>query len=105
MEIVMEDFEKEKLRRAKKQVNELKGFYVHLVVYILINAFILVNIYLNTDDFWKWQHFVTLFGWGIGLAFHATKTFGFNPFFGKDWEKKQIQKYIEEDKKEMDKYK
>ncbi len=101
----MEDFEKEKLRRAKKQVNELKGFYVHLVVYILINAFILVNIYLNTDDFWKWQHFVTLFGWGIGLAFHATKTFGFNPFFGKDWEKKQIQKYIEEDKKEMDKYK
>ncbi|KQC28726.1 2TM domain-containing protein [Flagellimonas eckloniae] len=105
MDITMEDFNNEKLKRAKKKVDELKGFYVHLTVYIIVNVFILVNIYLNTDDFWKWPHFVTLFGWGIGLAFHATKTFGFNPFFGKDWEKKQIQKYIEEDKKEMDKFK
>ena len=38
------------------------------------------------------------------LGFHAVKTFDYNPFFGKDWEAKQIQKYMEEDKKEMDKY-
>ena len=32
------DFEMEKKReRAKKQVAELKGFYVHLLVYILVN--------------------------------------------------------------------
>lgn len=100
----MEQFEQEKYKRAKKKIEELKGFYIHLVVYIVINLFILVNIYLNTDDFWRWPHFVTLFGWGIGLAFHAAKAFNFNPIFGKNWEERQIQKYIEEDKKEMDKY-
>lgn len=100
----MEQFEQEKYKRAKKKIEELKGFYIHLAVYVVINLFILVNIYLNTDDFWSWPHFVTLFGWGIGLAFHAAKTFNFNPIFGKNWEERQIQKYIDEDKKEMDKY-
>lgn len=101
----MENFEKEKLKRAKKQVEELKGFYIHLVIYVAVNAFILVNIYLRSDNFWEWGHFVTLFAWGIGIFFHASKVFDFNPLFGKKWEEKQIQKYIEEDKKEMDKYK
>jgi len=101
----MENFEKDKLKRAKKQVEELKGFYIHLVIYVVVNAFILVNIYLRSDNFWEWGHFVTLFAWGIGIFFHASKVFDFNPLFGKKWEEKQIQKYIEEDKKEMDKYK
>lgn len=101
----MENFEKEKLKRAKKQVEELKGFYIHLVIYVAVNTFILVNIYLRSDNFWEWGHFVTLFAWGIGIFFHASKVFDFNPLFGKKWEEKQIQKYIEEDKKEMDKYK
>lgn len=100
----MENFDQDKYKRAKKRIEELKGFYMHLSIYTIINAVILVNIYLHADDFWQWHHFVTLFGWGIGLGFHATKTFGFNPFFGKKWEEKQIQKYIDEDQKEMDKY-
>ncbi|WP_240740160.1 2TM domain-containing protein [Flagellimonas allohymeniacidonis] len=105
MEVVMESMEQRKLERAKKRIEELKGFYIHFAIYIIINVFILVNIYLSTDNFWKWGHFVPLAGWGIGVAFHASKTFGFNPLFGKKWEERQIQKYIEEDKKEMDKYK
>ncbi len=99
------DLEQNKLERAKKQVEEIKGFYVHLSIYIIINAFVLVNIYLHTDHFWQWPHFITLFGWGIGLLFHASKTFGFNLLFGKKWEERQIQKYIDEDKKRMDKFK
>nr|WP_299485861.1 2TM domain-containing protein [uncultured Allomuricauda sp.] len=101
----MENFNKDKYKRAKKQVEEMKGFYIHLSIYTLINAVILVNIYRNTDDFWQWPHFVTLVGWGIGLLFHASKVFGFNLLFGRGWEERQIQKYIDKDKKEMDKFK
>lgn len=101
----MEDINRDKYKRAKKQVEELKGFYIHLTVYLIINAFILVNIYLNTDEFWVWPHFIPLFGWGIGLAFHWAHVFGFNPLFGKNWEKRMVQKYMEEEKKEMDRYK
>lgn len=104
MEIIMENLEQEKYKRAKKRVEEIKGFYIHLAVYTVINVFILVNIYLHSDHFWQWPHFITLFGWGIGLALHGAKVFGYNILFGKDWEERQIQKYIDKDKKDADKY-
>ncbi len=100
----MEQFDQEKYNRAKKKVELLKGFYIHSIVYVVINTFILINIYLHTDYFWQWPHFITPFAWGVGLAIHASKAFEFNFFMGKDWEERQIQKYIEEDKKKMDKY-
>ena len=40
----MEKFDKEKYNRAKKRVDELKGFYIHLAIYVVINTFILINI-------------------------------------------------------------
>ncbi|BDW91266.1 MULTISPECIES: 2TM domain-containing protein [Flavobacteriaceae] len=105
MEIIVENFNKEKYNRAKKRVEEIKGFYIHSAIYIVINTFILINIYVRTDNFWQWEHFITLVAWGIGLMFHASKTFGVNPFLGRDWEQRQIQKYMDEDKEEMKKYK
>lgn len=104
----MENTEQEKLRRAKKKVDEMKGFYIHFAIYLLVNIFILVNIYLATirdgDGFWKLGHFFTAIFWGIGVGFHAAHAFDINPFFGKRWEEKQIQKYIDKDKKEAEKY-
>jgi len=97
----MDGTNEERLKKAKRKVDALKGFYIHLTVYILVNAFILVNIYLETvrenSEFLKWEHFFVLFAWGIGLFFHAVGVFRWNPFFGKDWEKRQIEKYIRED--------
>ncbi len=104
----MENYNEDKLKQAKKRVEEIKGFYIHLAVYLAINAFIMINIavrsYNDSDSFWEFGTFVTPVFWGIGLLFHAIHTFNLNPFFGKDWEKKQIQKYMDEDKREADKY-
>ncbi len=101
----MENFENDKLKRAKKQVDELKGFYIHMAVYLVVNVFILVNIFLHTDSFWQWGHFFTPLFWGVGLLFHSFKAFKYNPFFSKGWEERQIQKYIEKDKEEAKKFK
>lgn len=107
MEII--DPNEDKLKRAKKQVEEMKGFYIHLAIYIIINSFIIINILIRSlsdgDRFWALHTFFTPFFWGIGLAFHASKVFGFNPFFGKKWEERQIKKYIEKDEQEAAKYK
>jgi len=104
----MKNYDQDKYSRAKKKVEKLKGFYIHLAVYLVVNSFILVNIYIRTLDgtetFWKFSTFFTLFFWGIGLAFHAANTFSLNPFLGKKWEERQIQKYIDKDKHEADKY-
>ena len=40
----MNNIEEDKLKRATKRVDELKGFYIHLAVYVAVNAFIMINI-------------------------------------------------------------
>lgn len=109
---IMDTNNKEKLERAKKRVEGLKGFYIHLAVYIIINTFIsTMKIVQNMSDgesfndaFWDFGTFAVWFFWGIGMFFHGVKVFSYNPFFGKNWEQKQIQKYMDKDKKEAEKY-
>ncbi|MCW5519776.1 2TM domain-containing protein [Aureitalea sp. L0-47] len=83
-----------RLERAKKKVEELKGFYIHLTIYlIMVPVFIYINI--RSTSF-PWAIF-PIGGWGFGVMGHASEVFGWNPFFGKDWEERKIRKFMEED--------
>jgi hypothetical protein len=42
-----------------------------------------------------------MLGWGIGVASHAFKTFG----IGRDWEERQIKKYMEKEDENDKKWK
>jgi len=86
----------EAYKRAKKRVEELKGFYAHLIVYVVVNA-VLVLINLWTSPGFLWFLF-PLVGWGIGLFFHAVFGFGLFGVFTKEWEDKKIKEYMEKDK-------
>ncbi len=109
----METANKEKQNRAKKRVEELKGFYRHLAVYLVVNSVIsIAKIIQNvgngeafTDALFDFGTFAVWVFWGIGLAFHAAKTFSYNPFFNRDWEERQIRKFMEEERKETEKFK
>ncbi|MCM4171425.1 hypothetical protein DHD32_08030 [Arenibacter sp. TNZ] len=112
MEIM--DLEKDKkLERARKQVKELKGFYVHLSVYLAVN--LLITIVEITEKMGRGETFFEAFRdfgtfaiwlfWGIGLVFHGLKVFSCSPFFNKEWEARQIQKYMDKEKRESEKYK
>ena len=111
MEII-EDRDKSKLRRAKKRVEELKGFYWHLASYLIVNLVITTfKIVRNLSEgetfgeaFWDFGTFAIWFFWGIGLFFHGAKVFGTIPILGKEWEERQIRKFIEKEKREADKY-
>ncbi|MEJ2163869.1 MAG: 2TM domain-containing protein [Robiginitalea sp.] len=99
----------DKRKEAKKRVDELKGFYIHLAVYIAVNIFIqlaiVINHYKDGEPLFSWPSLVTPFFWGIGLAFHAAHVFGFGLVLGKDWEERMIRKYMEEDRREAEKFK
>ena len=101
--------QEEKLKRAKKRVDEIKGFYIHLSIYLVINTFIIINLAMqnfgNDGDFWSFPTIITPVFWGIGLAFHAVHTFNGGSFLGKKWEERMIQKYMDKDKEEANKYK
>lgn len=106
----MEEFNMlDKRKRAKKRVDELKGFYIHLLVYLIINTFIIAVMFMSQADkanfSLHWYNFSTAIFWGLGLLIHALVTFRLNPFFGKSWENRMIQKYMDEDRKESERFK
>ncbi len=80
-----------KYRRAKKHVEDIKGFYGSLVAYCVVIPFL---VFVNYRTHWDFQWFwFPLFGWGLGLVIHAFKTFG----YGRDWEERKIRKIMEKD--------
>ena len=95
----MENFNKEtKYLRAKERVEKLKKFYGNLLSYVLVIA-LLAGINYWTNE-WRYMWFLwAAFGWGIGLFFHALKTFNLNPFFSRDWEERKIREFMDEEEK------
>ena len=88
--------------RAKKKLDKLKGFYWHLAAYIIVNIFLIsmASSNLHEDEsFWQFKTFATAIFWGIGLAFHAMGTFGPDLLFGKNWEEKKMNEFMNKDKR------
>ena len=80
---------------AKKRVEKLKVFYIHLGIYLLcIPMFIYLNYIVNTGFPWA---FFPIIGWGIGVANHASEAFNNSPFLGKNWEEKKIRELMEKE--------
>jgi hypothetical protein len=85
--------EDERLRHAKERVEEIKGFYIHLGVYVIINAALFaINMITNPDALWFYWPMI---GWGIGLAIHLFAFLAEGRLFGPEWEKKKIRELMD----------
>ena len=95
----MENYSREnKYLRAKERVEELKSFYNNLISYIFVCAGLAI---INYFTYWGYKWFLwVIFGWGIGIFFHALSTFRLNPFLSKQWEQRKIKQYMEQDKED-----
>ena len=83
--------------RAKKKVDAIIGFYWHLAVYVIVNLFLFILIGVNAG-FSGFGPYATAVFWGIGLVFHFLGVFGPNFFFGKNWENKKIDEFMEKER-------
>jgi hypothetical protein len=84
-----------KLENAKKQVKRMKGFYIHAIVYICVNLFIIVaNSIESSKGFADADGYMTALFWGFGLLAHAMSVFAPDFILGKNWEEKKIQEYM-----------
>lgn len=92
----MENYSQTELLKAKKRVKKVKGFYIHLIVYICVNTFLITINLLNSNS-GHWFLF-PLIGWGIGLFADAANTFNFIPFLNRDWENRKIKQYMDEER-------
>ena len=97
------NIENQKYIRAQKKVKKIKGFYSHLIVFIVINLFLSVfNIYRYMNNGYEFSEIITEFGvfstpvfWGIGLFFHWMGVFGFKSLFSSNWEERKIKEYMD----------
>ncbi|WP_114905249.1 2TM domain-containing protein [Kordia sp. SMS9] len=95
----------ERYLRAQKRVDDIRGFYIHLLVYICVNLFISIKkIMRNMENgetfeqaFYDFGTYVVWLAWGIGLAFHAFNVFFKNGVFGSNWEERKIREYMEDE--------
>jgi hypothetical protein len=97
------NIENQKYIRAQKKVKKIKGFYSHLIVFIIINLFLSgFTIYGYMDRGYEFTEAITKFGvystaffWGIGLFFHWMGVFGFKSLFSSNWEERKIKEYMD----------
>ena len=86
--------------KAKNKVDRERGFYNHLIIYILVNTVITVLKVWNDLD--SWESFtdelisinvLSVWGiWGIFLIFHF---FSFK--YGGAWEERKIEQFMNEE--------
>jgi len=81
----------EALRRARKQVKEIRGFYASLGAYlVIIPALWILNLSMGGRI---WAYWPTI-GWGIGLTIHGLSVFAGGSFFGAAWEERKIEELM-----------
>jgi hypothetical protein len=89
----------EELREiAKKRAKDKIGFYVHFIIYILVNGFLFAQWYWITEGTGYPWVIPTTVGWGIGIIAHFLGVFVIEPK-SRTLEEKEYQKLKKESKK------
>ena len=84
--------EEELYREARKRVEEKKGFFTHLAVYIIVNILLVIIWAFPSGGGSPWFLW-PLGGWGIGVLFHFLGVFVFSR--KSNWEKREVEKEVE----------
>ena len=73
--------------RAVKRLKKRRDFYGHILVYLLVNAFLVV-IWAMTGAGFFWPIF-PIVGWGIGVIMNA-----WDVYFAEDFDEEDIEREI-----------
>ena len=85
----------DKYLRAKKRVEEIKGFYGNLLAYLIV---IPLLVWVNSwSSNFPWVIFPAV-GWGIGVILNGLCAFGYSPILGRNWEERKIREFMSEDR-------
>lgn len=74
---------------ALKRLKKRRDFHAHLLVYVLVNAFLVVIWAVTTPGGFFWPVF-PIVGWGIGVVMNA-----WDVYFAQDFTEEQISEEIE----------
>jgi len=77
---------------AFRQVRKLRGLYSHIISYVVVMSGIAaINLILMPRVIW---FIYPLLGWGIGIISHAVSVLNVLPWFGPEWERRQVERRL-----------
>lgn len=80
-------------KAAEERAEMLQGYYIHLLVYVVVNAgLFLINLLTKGSD-GGWWFYWPLAGWGIGVMVHTLVTF--SGVFSEGWKERKAAEIYE----------
>lgn len=79
-------------REARDRAEMIQGFYIHLLVYAVINAGMFALNWVTRGDAGSWWFQWPLIIWGVGLLIHALTTIA--PVFSPDWADRRARRML-----------
>lgn len=77
---------------AFRQVRKMRGLYSHMMSYVIVmSGLAAINLILMPHRIW---FIFPLLGWGVGLLSHAVSVLNILPWFGPEWERRQVEKRL-----------
>lgn len=106
---IMENVRYTNYEKALKRVKQIKGFYNHLMIYIIFNIiliaikwksvlFVLNETKIEDEGFINWMYIDILSTpiiWGIAVIIHGLYVFKFNSTF-RGWEERKIKELMQD---------
>ena len=83
----------ERLAHARRRVEALKGFYLHLFIFALVLAGLAI---INAAAGGPWWVLWVLLGWGIGVLAHAFAVLGQGSRVIDDWEERKLKEFLDQ---------
>ena len=80
---------------AKRRAEAIQGFYIHLIVYLVVNAGLFALNAIQRDGGGWWFYWAAA-GWGIGLLVHAATLLR---VFSPDWVERKAQEEVDRSKR------
>jgi transcriptional regulator with XRE-family HTH domain len=77
---------------AFSHVREVRRFYHGLIVYVVIvSLLVAINLFLTPYRLWA---VYPAAGWGLAMLLRGLQLFAILPWFGPEWEKRQVEKRL-----------
>jgi hypothetical protein len=90
--------EQQRYQLALERVQALRGFYIHLMVYVLVIGGLFLIDWLTAPSGLTWFYFPAV-GWGIAVAIHAAMVFGADRLFDSEWEQRKVKELMERERR------
>ena len=89
---ITNDANKTDVALAFAHVRAVRGFYLQLGTYVVVcSMLVAINLLTYRHYFWAvWP----MLGWGVGILLRALRVFDLLPWFGPEWERRQVERRL-----------